>query len=141
MYRVVFCPNNSLLEEAETLAKEWDMPIQIGDSGRTESLDFDRSVVSTIAIPVEHHFEFNIEYDEVTVGGNYRINYVNDFVECKEVKLFVHKGENSWELTTFLRDDHALVTSVIPNSPGVYTLKAYQGDRLLASDEFGVDGE
>jgi hypothetical protein len=61
--------------------------------------------------------------------------------ECKEVKLFVHKGENSWELTTFLRDDHALVTSVIPNSPGVYTLKAYQGDRLLASDEFGVDGE
>lgn len=141
MYRVVFCPNDGLLAEAEILAKEWDMPIQIGDSKRTEELEFDRSVVSTIAIPVEHHFEFHIEYDELEVNSNYRINYINDFNNCKEVKLSIYKDDKSWELPSFLRDDHSLVTSVTPASSGVYTLKAYLGDTLLASDQFEVTGE
>ena len=129
-----------MLSEAESLAKEWDMPIQIGDSGRTIDLDFDRSVVSSIAIPVEHHFEFNLDYDDLTVNSNYRINYVNDYENCKDVKLFVYKDDKSWELPTFLRDDHSLVTAVTPSTEGVYTLKAYRGDTLLASDQFEVTG-
>lgn len=141
MYRVVFCPNEEMLAEAESLAKEWDMPIQIGESGRTEFLEFDRSVVSTIAIPVDHNFEFHFDYDEITVNNSYRINYINDYKNCKDIKLFIFKEDKSWELSTFLRDDHSLVTSVVPSSVGIYTLKAYQGETLLASDQFEVTGE
>lgn len=48
MSRLVYCPSENCLEEAEKLAKELKLPILIGDSSQTVNLNFDRTKVQII---------------------------------------------------------------------------------------------
>ena len=48
MSRLVYCPSENCLEEAEKLAKELKLPILVGDSSQTVNLNFDRTKVQII---------------------------------------------------------------------------------------------
>lgn len=49
--RLVYCPSEDMLAEAEQLAKNCGVPIVIGDNAFTSNLDFDRSVVQVVSAP------------------------------------------------------------------------------------------
>jgi hypothetical protein len=51
MERVIYSPTLEDLPEAEELARQTMLPILIGDSLSTESLDFNRSSVQVVEIP------------------------------------------------------------------------------------------
>ena len=47
--RLIYCPSESLLNQAEKLAKSCNLPIVIGENEFTKQLDFDRSIVQVVS--------------------------------------------------------------------------------------------
>lgn len=79
MDRVIFCPNESMLDEAKRLSRLHLAPIQVGESPRTKNLDFDKSEPVPIMIPTNHYVAFFPE--QPSVGVPYSVHYFNDFVK------------------------------------------------------------
>lgn len=78
MDRVIFCPDESMYADAETLSKKFLAPILIGDNERTKDLDFDRSKPIPLSIPVNHYFKITPEKPKI--NDIIHIEYVNDFL-------------------------------------------------------------
>ena len=81
MRRVIYCPDESALDEAVVISKNNFMQIQIGESEAVKNLIFDRNKISVIEIP-----EFNyVEYKEnVDCGLHQIMDYHNDFIVFDE---------------------------------------------------------
>ena len=79
MDRVIFCPNESMLEDAEKLSRKFIAPILIGDNERTKNLDFNRTKPIPISIPVNHYIKINPENPKI--NDIIHIEYVNDFLD------------------------------------------------------------
>jgi len=78
MDRVIFCPDESMLDEAKRLSRLHLAPIQIGESERTRNLNFDKSAPVPLMIPTHHYVQFSPP--QPVVGSPYRVEYYNDFV-------------------------------------------------------------
>ena len=76
MQRVVYCPTEDNLEEAQIIAKSGSMPIQIGDSQKTQNLEFDRTSVSILLIPSIFTLTFK---NKVKVGIATRISLYDEW--------------------------------------------------------------
>ena len=57
MSRLVYCPSEESLEEAEKLAKELKLPILVGGSSQTLDLNFDKTKVQIINTNILNVFE------------------------------------------------------------------------------------
>lgn len=89
MKRYVFCPSESYLDDATSLAKEVSLPILVGDNDDTLNMVFDRTSVSVIKIP-EHRF-VEAYSEKVELGFHQTIRYVNEFKKLKNnVKMYVN---------------------------------------------------
>jgi hypothetical protein len=82
--RVIFCPDESLFEDAEKLARSWILPIQNGHSSRTKIMDFDDSQVSLLSIPIEKYVDYN---PEIGINELFVFIFVDDFESCKKVQF------------------------------------------------------
>lgn len=78
MDRVIFCPDESMIKEAQRLSRLHLAPIQIGESERTKHLEFDRTEPVPLMIPTHHFVSFFPA--NPTVGRPYSVQYFNDFV-------------------------------------------------------------
>ena len=76
MQRVIYCPSEENLEEAQILAKTGNIPIQIGDSQKTQDLEFDRNSVSILLIPAIFSLTFN---NKVKLGVATRISLYDEW--------------------------------------------------------------
>jgi RsiW-degrading membrane proteinase PrsW (M82 family) len=76
LQRVVYCPTEDNLEEAQILAKTGNIPIQIGDSKKTQDLEFDRTSVSILLIPAIFNLTFN---NKVKLGVATRISLYDEW--------------------------------------------------------------
>ena len=127
MYRVVFCPEQELVEDAYPLAKEWGLPIQHGDSPRTEQMEFDRTAIQVLSIPVERGFNA----DEFDVGLNdpMPVKYSNDWESVHQYSFILRPfgmkvGKTPWEVKHMQMDDHRVAMNISINYPGTYELVA-----------------
>jgi hypothetical protein len=66
MRRVVYCPSQEFLSEAEKISKDSNLPINIGESLELSYLDFDRSIIQIVCIP---------EVDKVFFSKNVQKNF------------------------------------------------------------------
>lgn len=55
--RIVYCPDISLLQQAEDLARQAQLPIVIGENEFTKQLSFDRSLVQALSAPTYDEFD------------------------------------------------------------------------------------
>jgi hypothetical protein len=80
MKRVVYCPENHDVKEAEDLSRQTRLQIQVGESKNISNLEFDRTKVQVIEIP-----QINELYSLPTVQQNFHqiIMYVNEFLVLK----------------------------------------------------------
>jgi hypothetical protein len=76
LQRVIYCPSEENLEEAQILAKTGNIPIQIGDSQKTQDLEFDRNSVSILLIPAIFSLTFN---NKVKLGVATRISLYDEW--------------------------------------------------------------
>jgi hypothetical protein len=55
--RIVYCPDISLLQQAEDLARQAQLPIVVGENEFTKQLSFDRSLVQALSAPTYDELE------------------------------------------------------------------------------------
>jgi hypothetical protein len=84
MQRIIFCPNESLLDEARILSKKNGLPIVIGDNESTNEIDFDRATVAVVLIPERDEIFFN---PHVKRGLHQIIIYNNEFVTSDNIDI------------------------------------------------------
>jgi hypothetical protein len=80
MRRVIFCPNESLIPEAEILSKKNNLPINIGLFEEIEDLSFDQGKTQILEVPEKN----NLFYFQ-TCANHFHTNiwYENDFIALK----------------------------------------------------------
>jgi len=88
MDRVVYTPKGDVNEMALCLSRMWSLPIQEGNSERTKDLKFDRDKTFVLAIPINKQLTF--ESYLYKVNSNINIHYVNDFIDCQKLELFIY---------------------------------------------------
>jgi hypothetical protein len=89
MYRVVFCPSKSFLEEANLLANKTQLPILVGHNENTKNITFNDKLVSVIKVPQTKNV--HILNESIKAGFHQVIKYTNEFIELKNnTKLYVN---------------------------------------------------
>lgn len=130
---MLYCPNEAMLEEATSIAKLNFMQIQVGDSGATEDLDFDRNSVCVVEIP-ESRF---VEYKANIVKGLHQIlNYHNDFI-VMDKNLFAMV--DSKKIAPVMLEKHYAKFVFPMNRPGEFVASIFSHDEILESVTFNVD--
>jgi len=156
MYRVVYCPNPSMMDEATKVAVEWSLPVQTGDSERTRQMSFDRSSVRVLMIPTDRGFD-NVP-ERISPKQLVKITYLNDFMDCKKLKVKLQLKDDesrSWdvnsevlrdagqpsEVKTFQLDAHRILIPLIVSSPGTYKLMVSDDDGVVDFEYLNVAGQ
>lgn len=132
MDRIVYCPSRAEIDEAMKIAEEWALPIQIGDSEKTKSLDFDRTKSGVVMVPISNGFMINID-EEVNHSFPIPFDYLNDFEDVTDFILKVTKDGNECTSSSFLRDKHSIIGSFIPEESGDFLIEVFHGVKLIDS--------
>ena len=82
MDRVIYCPDESFIEEAKNLSRLHLVPILIGDNERTLELRFDRSKPVPLSIPTQHYC--TLTPPQPIEGEMFKFRYINEFVNLNE---------------------------------------------------------
>lgn len=140
MDRVVYCHSEESIDEATKLAHEWSLPIQIGDSGRTENLDFDRTKVSVIQIPI--HNCFSDLPAVVKPMTPLVLHYLNDFIDCSPVEFFISTEQAMMKTTTkmhvIMNDIHHVSIPLFIEVAGYYSIFATNEGQEIAKIYFAA---
>lgn len=102
MRRVIYCPSESFLEEASSLAKDSHLPINVGSSEELNLIDFDRDKVQIVLIPEIN----NISYlKNVTKGFHQIVVLNNDYITfTKDINIYF---ENKYIKPDILENHYA----------------------------------
>jgi hypothetical protein len=85
MERICYNPTKKTLPEAKKLAEPWGIRVQTGNSELTSNLDFDRTKVQILQVPVEQYFKMSDT--EISVNNVIRAEYLDEFSDTSSVKL------------------------------------------------------
>jgi len=132
MDRIVYCPSEKEIDEAMKIAEQWALPIQIGDSEKTKSLEFDRTKSGVVMVPISNGFMINID-EEVNHAFPIPFDYFNDFEDVTYFKLKVTKDGSECVSSSFLRDKHSIIGSFIPEMSGEFLIEVFHGGKLIDS--------
>ena len=133
MRRILYCPNESMLEEASAISKVNSLQIQVGDSESTSDLEFDRELVSVVEIP-----EFNyLEYKKNIEKGLHQVFvYKNDFIAIDNTITVTFDSE---EIAPFITEKHYAKFVFPCNKSGEFTADVVYNKKVLESIVFNVD--
>ena len=139
MERVIYCPDDSKLDEANDLARDQFLPIIIGDSQRLTDLKFDRNKVQIVFIP-EHQY-LKIPRSVLPVNTLLTVEYVDDFAtnETFACRLFNKSMDYAIDCGRLSLSSkyRTLFRCLIP-VPGEYAGEVYDQDGVLASFDIKV---
>lgn len=130
---MLYCPNEAMLEEARNISKLNFMQIQVGDSGATADLNFDRSSVCVVEIPESRFLEYK---PKVTKGLHQIFNYHNDFIIMDKTLTAVVDGE---KFTPTMLEKHYAKFVFPMNKSGEFIALILFDKEVLESVTFNVD--
>lgn len=136
MYRVIYYPDASFLQEADRLSRMWNLPLQEGDSPRTEDLEFPRNEVCVLSVPTDK--EFQISSASFLAGSNVVIKYINDFTPCKHLKLILESGNYKTIVSPFYAEKHILSFKFRPPIAGKYEALIVDHDIMVDKQFFEI---
>lgn len=138
MYRVVFCPSDETMHEAEELARKVQLPILLGRNERLSDVEFDDSVVSVVSVPVDRYAVYQELVPEV--GAPQVVVYVDDYEDLTEAVLRVdHDGLT--ELHNPIEQEKHMVRFAFRTAMnGVHNMSIVVGSSVVADGVFTVGG-
>ena len=132
MRRILYCPDESMLEEAVSISKVNSMQIQVGSAQLTDDLEFDRESVSVVEIPEFNYLEYKKDID---AGLHQVFNYHNDFISIDNSIIVEFDLE---EVPPFITEKHYAKFIFPCNKPGQFTAKVIFDKKVLESIVFNV---
>jgi hypothetical protein len=136
MYRVIYYPNPSFSEEAERLSRIWNLPLQEGDSPRTEDLEFPRDEVCVLSVPTDKQFQ--ISSASFVAGSNVVIKYINDYTPCKHFKLALENQNYKTLISPFFAEKHIVSFKFRPPIAGKYEALIIDHDIMIDKEFFEI---
>jgi hypothetical protein len=130
--RMLYCPNEDMLEEAKNISKLNFMQIQIGESEATSDLDFDRSSVCVVEIPESRFVEYK---RNVTLGLHQIFNYHNDFFVIDSSLTVLIDGK---KINPLMAEKHYAKFIFTCIEAGTFTAEILLNEEILESVEFSV---
>jgi len=140
VYRIIYCPDETFLDEASVLSAELSLSILLGDNDRTSSLDFDRSSVSVVTVPDTNRF--TIRNSLIPVGMAAVFDYDNDFSNLSKssVVLLVSHGGTVDMVKPDLTEARRCRFMYRPKQPGTYEVTlVMDGLPVFPSETFEVE--
>ena len=132
MRRIIFCPNESLIPEAEILAKKNNLPINIGLFEEIEDLSFDQKKTQILEVPEKK----NLLYLE-TCANHFHTNiwYENDFVALKnQIVLNI----DNIEFKPVLAEKHKVHFLILEKTTGNKKCSIISNNKILESFNYDV---
>lgn len=133
MERIIYCPSEVNIDEASNLAKNTRLPIQIGESPKTNKIIFDRTKIQVLEIPeIEELFSFgNIEQN-----FHQCIIYINEnYILKNNTKLFI----NEKLIPSIFEERHRIKYIYFCKEIGVYNAKIIHNNTVLKEFDFVVN--
>lgn len=132
MRRVIFCPNESLIPEAEILSKKNNLPINIGLFEEIENLSFDQEKTQILEVPEKN----NLSYFQ-TCANNFHTNiwYENDFTTLKNQTVLVIDGV---EIHPVLAEKHKIHFLILEKTTGNKKCSIISNNKILESFNYDV---
>ena len=118
------------------MAALWQVPVQVGDSGRTSNLKFDRSEVTVVNIPTIQRFEMDRTLYQT--GRPIICAYHDEFAAVTNVSgLLVGPATRNIEQSIYSTKYRASFKFWI-DFPGDYTFQVVDDDGVIATHDFKV---
>lgn len=132
MRRVIFCPNESYITEAELLSKKNNLPINIGLFEEIENLSFDQGKTQVLEVPEKN----NLSYFQ-TCANHFHTNiwYENDFTVLKnKVVLSI----DDVEFQPVLAEKHKVHFLILEKTTGNKKCSIISNNKILESFNYDV---
>ena len=131
MDRIVYCPSESLMPEAEELSLKHKRNIIVGDNSFTEKMDFDRDIVQFLNIPRINYI--SVLHEKISFGMHQSIIYENEFFVLKNnTKLFV----NNILIKSLYEERHKVKFIFNECKIGLNTFELIVNEQIKESGEF-----
>ena len=137
MQRVIYCPANGDMKQAESLSLQTQLPITIGKSKSMNGIVFDEESVQLLFVPTN-----NSCYFEETVKLNFIqcIYYTNDWVTFSKDDYCIMSSDSTSQDKVFpiIHEEHHLRFLYRPQSIGKHIFKVYSKDVCVLERTFLV---
>lgn len=132
MRRVIYCPTEEFLSEANDLAKNSKLPINVGEFEELVNLDFDRDIVQVLEVPEKKQTSY---LKEVKNGFHQKINYLNDFVVFdKNFYILI----NDKKYFPIIIEKHKLKFVIEETENGIKSAKIIRNKETIEEFEYNV---
>lgn len=136
MERIIYCPINGDMDQAEILSIETGLPVTVGKSMSLENVLFDEHSVGVVYIPTR-----NSCYSQKVVKMNFiqNIQYTNDWANFVKKDYCVIEHLETKEKTTVpptVLEPHYMNFLHRPQCLGIYSFKIFLQEINVFSDEF-----
>lgn len=132
MRRVVFCPDESFIPEAEILSKKNNLPINIGLFEEIKDLSFNQEKTQILEVPEKN----NLFYFQ-TCANNFHTNiwYENDFITLKnQIVLNI----DNVEFKPVLAEKHKVHFLILEKTTGIKKCSIVSNNKILESFSYDV---
>lgn len=132
MRRVIFCPDESFIPEAEILAKKNNLPISIGLFEEIKNLSFDQEKIQILEVPEKN----NLFYFQ-TCSNHFHTNiwYENDFITLKN-KIVLNI--DNVEFQPVLAEKHKVHFLILEKEIGNKKCSIISNNKILESFNYDV---
>jgi len=137
MLRYIYCPNESMLDEATVLSTEFVVPIMLGYAEIAKDVDFDRTKVGLLLVPEQP--VMSLPDHGLIVDSSFMAHYSNDTIPSTEIDLFVLFKDKETKITTMIQDKRTLSFAILPKSEGLYKVVVKHKDKEIETHEFTVE--
>lgn len=125
MQRIVFCPFESMIDDASLIAKDLGLPIQVGHTDKTKNIDFNSSKISIIRVPEYKNILF---LQDLKLGFHQKIQYLNEFYFLKNnIQCFIE----DIKIEPLYAESHKVKYIFLPESRGRFSGKIIHHDQIV----------
>lgn len=138
MRRVIYCPEDIDSSAAESMARDFGLPLQVGDCQSSSFLEFDRSTIQVLTIPTDHGISF---LEKALPGEMIWINVISDMFDflhtkpCLVIKLI---NKNVFYVDPQIAEQHYCRFLYMPQSPGSYEFDILLSENIIFSGLFDI---
>ena len=137
MQRVIYCPINGDMDEAESLSLQTQLPITIGKSKSMNDIIFDEKSVQLLFVPTTRTCSF-----EETIKLNFIqcIYFTNDWITCSKDDYCIMSNDSTNQDKVFpiISEEHHLRFLYRPQLIGKHIFKIYSKDICVLEESFQV---
>ena len=137
MKRVIYAPSKGDLSRADSLARELNLPIQVGDSISTSEMEFDRKELQVLMIP---NLKLVDIPEKISSQITFNCDFTNDWINFLKTDpfLMIENEIKKYSFSPKFKEVHFLKFAPKVLEPGAYVLSLIVDEELCFESDIIV---